>query len=401
MTQLPAGSKITPQEKKYPEVKPRQCGYMNVSKSPNHTIYWEEYGNPKGEPVMVLHGGPGGGSDPSMAQFFDPTRYRIILFDQRGCGKSLPNASDQPNFALQHNTTQHLIEDIDKLRADRGIKIPMHVFGGSWGSTLALAYAEAHPKNVQDLILRGIFLNRKQDLDYFYQGNAADLSNHEIAGAYKAYETLPTTPEVKAAVKKAWQEYVAYIPEQKRGDMVKAYAEIFAHNPITQEEREYQDQALRLWTVWEGITSNLVPDLSNLGKFDNLSFARTFARLENHYFMNGAFLGGEGEGNRNQNHLLQHLDAIKDKPIYIVHGEYDQVCPKFQADDLVEALKQAGATKVDYRVVPAGHSMGEREIYHALTDVMDTLPKMEQQQDAGFAAQEIDKRSAARGWERG
>lgn len=399
MTQANASSKITPQEKKYPEVKARQCGYMNVSKAPHHTIYWEEYGNPKGEPVMVLHGGPGGGSDPSMAQFFDPKRYRIILFDQRGCGKSLPNASDQPNFALLNNTTQDLIEDIDKLRADRGIKIPMHVFGGSWGSTLALAYAQAHPENVQDLILRGIFLNRKQDLDYFYQGNAADLSNHEIPGAYKGYESLPTTPEVKAAVKQAWQEYVAYIPEQKRGDMVKAYAEIFAHNPITREEREYQDQALRLWTVWEGITSNLVPDLSNLGKFDDVSFARTFARIENHYFMNGAFLGGES--NRNQNFILENIARIKDIPVHIVQGEYDQVCPTFQADDLVAALKQAGATRVDYRVVPAGHSMGEREIYHALTDVMDTLPKMEKVQETGFAAQEEDRKSSGKGWERG
>lgn len=400
--QRTANSKITPQEIKYPEVKARRCGYMNVSKSPGHTIYWEEYGNPKGEPVMVLHGGPGAGSDPSMARFFDPVRYRVILFDQRGCGKSLPNAADQPSFALQGNTTQDLIADIDKLRQERGISIPMHVFGGSWGSTLALAYAEAHPESVRDLILRGIFLNRKQDLDYFYQGNAADLGNHEITGAYKAYETLPTTPEVKAVLKKAWQEYVEFIPAEKRGDMVKAYAEIFAHNPITQQEREHQDTALKLWTVWEGVASYLVPDLSNLGKFDDLSFARTFARIENHYFMNGAFLGGAGEGNRNQNDLLEHVSRIKDKPVYIVQGEHDLVCPKFQADDLVEALKRAGASQVDYRVVPAGHSMMEREIHKALTSVMDGLPKMEKELlESGFAEREADRISGSKGHERG
>ncbi len=358
-------SVVSESEWTYKQVTAHASGWMDASAQ--HRIYWEEYGNPQGEPVLFVHGGPGGGTSPVMARFFDPKRYRIILFDQRGCGKSTPSAAAaDATPALTENTTAHLIEDIVNLRKLLGISGKMHVFGGSWGSTLSLAYAIAHPETVQTLILRGIFLCRSKDLDFFYQGNAAtygDGNDTSFPGTYLCY------PE-------AWKSYVEVIPKSERGDMVKAYAKRFAIAPKNKDEEEYATVVATAWSVWEGVTSYLAPDTEAYSKFADSEFARAFARIENHYFMNGAFLGGSGEGNRDQNYLLAHCDRLKDIPVAIVHGRYDLVCPLFQAEELVAALKQAGNTQIDYRVTNASHSMMERENHKALVDIMDHLPPM-------------------------
>jgi proline iminopeptidase len=361
-------SKMADSEWRYPQPPLRASGHLEVSRSPRHELYWEEYGNPAGEPVLFVHGGPGGSTKPAFARFFAPERYRVVLFDQRGAGRSRPSAADpDARPALADNTTQHLIEDMLALRRHLGITGKMHVFGGSWGSTLSLAYAIAHPDTVQTLILRGIFLCRRKDLDFFYQGNAATFAEHpddtSLPGTYQCY------PE-------AWKPFVEGIPPAQRGDMVKAYAELFASAPGSDAERERVTRAALAWSVWEGVTSYLAQDLTNLGSFAEAEFARAFARIENHYFMNGAFLGGRGESNRDQNFILDNVARIAQLPIHIVHGRYDLVCPLFQAEELVRALRAAGAQKVDYRITPAAHSMQERENNRALTDIMDTLPRM-------------------------
>jgi proline iminopeptidase len=361
-------SKISDHEWRYPQPSLRASGHLNVSEAPRHDIYWEEYGNAAGEPVMFLHGGPGGASEPVLARFFDPTRYRIVLFHQRGCGKSTPNASaPDPKPALRDNTTPHLVADVIKLREHLKISGKMHVFGGSWGSTLALAYAIAHPETVESLIVRGIFLCRRKDIDYFYQGNAAlfatDPQDTSLPGTYLCY------PE-------AWRPFVEVIAPEDRHDMVKAYATIFAHEPTSDGERKKQTDAAVAWSMWEGATSYLAQDLSDLGKFADPTFAKAFALIENHYFMNGAFFTGSGEAHRDQNYLLDNVRRIAHLPIYIVHGRYDQVCAMFQAEDLVAALRAAGASRIDYRLTPAGHSMLERETHRELTDIMAAMPRM-------------------------
>jgi proline iminopeptidase len=361
-------SRISDAEWKYPQSAPSRSGWLEVSAQPPHLMYWEEYGNPKGEPVIFIHGGPGGGTTPTLSRFFDPKRYRIILYDQRGCGKSLPSAADDDAApALADNTTAHLVGDIAALRAALGIEGKMHVFGGSWGSTLALAYAIRHPQTVRTLILRGIFLCRRQDLDYFYQGNAAMYADNPqdslLPGAYMYYP-------------QAWKTYVEAIPAAERGDMVAAYAHRFAAVPANVEEEAALTHIARAWSLWEGVTSYLTYDPGDPGKFGEERFARAFARIENHYFMNGAFLDGSGEEGRKQDYLLQHCAAIRHIPIHIVHGRYDQVCPLFQAEALVAALRHAGARQVDYRVTCAGHSMMERENNRALTETMDGLPQL-------------------------
>jgi proline iminopeptidase len=354
-------SKITDNDWKYPAISPNAEGQLDVSASPPHSLYWAEYGNPAGEPVIFVHGGPGGGTAPDMARFFNPARYRIILFDQRGCGKSIPTAAaDDAAPALADNTTQHSIADIIKLRAALGITGKMHILGGSWGSTLALAYAIAHPDTVQTLILRGIFLCRRQDLDFFYQGNADDLSSTAKSGAYMFFP-------------KEWKAYVENVPPADRHDMVAAYARIFAESPATPEIRARQLASAIVWSVWEGVTSYL--EAGDTGHFADPAFAKAFARIENHYFMNGAFLGGSGEGNRDNNYIIENVYKIKHIPIYIVHGRYDIPCPLFQAEALVTALRAAGAEQVEYRITPAGHSMMEFENHRALTEFMDGLPR--------------------------
>jgi proline iminopeptidase len=362
----PYHSKLGSDEFRYPAPARRAHGYLTVSSSPRHDVYYEEYGDPDGEPVLVVHGGPGGGCEPSMARYFDPQRYRVVLFDQRGCGKSVPSAASDPEHALLDNTTRHLIDDMLRLRVHLNISGTMHLFGGSWGSTLALAFAIAQPETVRTLVLRGIFLCRRKDVDFFYQGNAAryasDPYDTSLPGTYQCY------PE-------AWRAFVEVIEPAHRHDMVKAYAEIFARTPLTPEQEDLQTRAAVAWSVWEGSTSYLAQDLSQIARFAEPTFAKAFARIENHYFMNGAFLGGSGEANRTQSFLLENVARIAHIPVHIVHGRYDLVCPMVQAEELVAALLAAGAARPEYRLTAAGHSMRERENYHALVDIMAGLPR--------------------------
>jgi proline iminopeptidase len=323
-----------------------------------HEIFYHEYGVSGGTPVMFIHGGPGGGTKPKQTRFFNPRRYRIILFDQRGCGRSTPNAGDADPViaaqALTNNTTAHLVGDIEKLRLKLGIE-KMLVFGGSWGSTLALAYAIQYPQCVEGLILRGIFLCRRKDLDYFYQGNAAtfaaDPYDTTLPGAYHFY------PE-------PWKRFVERIEVSKRSDMVRAYSEIFCDSQHPDVE-----QAAKDWSVWEGATSSLIPD-TDLSTYEDPLFAKVFARIENHYFMSGGLLGGTS---RDQNYILENVAKIAQIPIYIVQGMYDQVCPRFQADELVAALSQANGKVKRYVITTAGHSQFERETAQVLTEIMDGL----------------------------
>jgi len=343
-------------------------GYLEVSRNPDHELYWAEYGNPKGEPVLFLHGGPGGACTENDARFFNPERYRVILFDQRGCGKSKPNVASDSEGGLADNDTPHLLEDINKLREHLNITGKMHIFGGSWGSTLALAYAIENAQAVHSLILRGIFLVRKVDLDYFYQGNAAtyhlNASDSTLAGAYIFF------PE-------AWKSFVELVPIEKRGDMIRAYAEIFEKRPRNEFEQDLQLSGIKAWTYWEGATSYLSQKADDLGKFGDPEFAKAFARIENHYFMNGCFLGGKsGAAWRDNNYLLDNVRKISHLVIRVVQGQFDQVCPRFGADALIAALRLSGAADLEYRVTAAGHSRLERENVRVQMEFMDELPKI-------------------------
>ena len=344
----------------YPAARPLSSGLLAVDSEAGHRLYWEEYGNADGEPVMFLHGGPGGACAPDMARFFDPARYRVILFDQRGCGKSEPTvASAGPAVALHHNSTADLIGDINKLRDALGIAGPMHVFGGSWGSTLAMAYAIDYPQHCASLILRGIFLGAAEDLDYLYQGNAATFHDAPYAltapGAYIHY------PD-------EWAELLSVLTPAERSDVMASYKRIFDMVPATDAEREKQLQAAITWSLWEGVISNMVPESAATGKFGDADFALCFAQIEAHYFANNLFI--------EPGHLLGSADILASIPIHIVHGRFDQVCPLTQASRLVAALQGAGAEPATYVVTNAGHSAMERENALALTAIMDGLPKL-------------------------
>ncbi|MEL7029376.1 MAG: prolyl aminopeptidase, partial [Pseudomonadota bacterium] len=237
----------------YPPLEPYATGRLKVSNT--HEIYFEECGDPRGKPVVVLHGGPGGGATPAMRRFFDPKAYRIILFDQRGCGRSTPHAS------LEDNTTWALVEDIERLRQRLNID-RWQVFGGSWGSTLALVYAQTHPDRVTELVLRGIFTLREEELRWFYQEGGASWLYPD-----------------------AWEKFVAPIPEAERGDMIAAY-----YSRLTGEDRRIQAEAARAWSAWEGGTVSLIPSQERITSFSSDSFAIAFARIECHYFINKGFL---------------------------------------------------------------------------------------------------------------
>ena len=344
-----------------------RSGHLTAPGFSDHRIYWEEYGTPAGEPVMVMHGGPGVGSHSSVTRFFDPQRYRVILFDQRGCGKSTPSASeDDAIAALTDNTTRHLIEDVSALRHALNIDGKMHVFGGSWGSTLALAYAIAHPASVQTLILRGVFLCRKADVDYFLQGNAAEFAADPLAMPVPGtYLDFPT----------AWQHFVDAIPPEDRGDVVKGLAKIFAAPPRTEVERERQAKAASACVAWEGSASRLNRDENSHGQ-PNEKYALTVARIMVHYMIHGGFLGANGEANRDNNYILDHVARLRGIPVNIVHGRYDRVCHLYQAEALVRALRYAGNNAVNYFITTAGHSSFESETNTRLRLIMNELPPM-------------------------
>jgi proline iminopeptidase len=312
----------------YPPIEPFRTGFLRVSSV--HEIYFEESGNPDGKPAVFLHGGPGGGTDPKMRTFFDPKVYRIVLFDQRGCGRSRPHAN------LVDNTTWHLVEDMEKLREHLGIKRWL-VFGGSWGSTLALAYAETHPDQVTELVLRGIFLLRKWEIDWFYQ-------RPDGAGAL--------FPDL-------WEKYVATIPEAERSGMVRAYYE-----RLTSDDPQVLRQAARTWAIWEGATSFLRMNPDYVAKFQEDDYAAAFARIECHYFINNGFFATD-------NQLIEQVGKIRKIPAVIVQGRYDVVCPVKSAWDLHCAWPEA-----DLRIVPdAGHSAFEPGNIHELISATDRFAR--------------------------
>jgi proline iminopeptidase len=306
----------------YPEIQPYRTGYLQVS--PLHSLYFEESGNPQGKPVVFLHGGPGGGTSPKQRRFFDPARYRIVLFDQRGCGKSRPHAS------LEDNTTWHLVADIERLREHLGIE-QWQVFGGSWGSSLALAYAEAHPERVSELVLRGIFLLRRWELEWFYQRGTSMLF-----------------PE-------AFEPLLELVPEAERGDLIGAfYRRLTSDSPVERQE------AARVWSVWEASTSHLLQDRDYIKSAAGDDFSLAFARIEAHYFVNGGFLQREQQ-------LLEDVTKIRHLPCVIVQGRYDVVCPVQSAWELSKAYPEA-----ELRIVPdAGHSAFEPGIAHELIGATD------------------------------
>ena len=308
----------------YPPVEPFRTGFLRVSDV--HELYFEESGNPDGKPAVFLHGGPGGGTDPKMRTFFDPRVYRIVLFDQRGCGKSRPHAN------LVDNTTWHLVEDIERLREHLGIKRWL-VFGGSWGSTLALSYAQTYPDRATELVLRGIFLLRKWEIDWFYQNPG---------GAAALYPDL-------------WEHYISAIPEAQRSDMVRAYYE-----RLTSDDPKVMRQAAKSWSVWEGATSFLRLNPDYVAKFQEDEYAAAFARIECHYFINNGFM-------RTPNQLIDNVGAIRKIPAVIVQGRYDVICPMKSAWDLHRAWPEA-----DLRIVPdAGHSAFEPGNIHELVSATD------------------------------
>jgi proline iminopeptidase len=294
-----------------------------------HTLYYEQCGNPEGAPVVFLHGGPGGGTQPDYRRFFDPAAYRIVLFDQRGSGRSTPHAS------LEENTTWHLVEDIEKLREHLGVESWV-VFGGSWGSTLALAYAQTHPERVRALVLRGIFLCRPQEIRWFYQEGASWIY-----------------PDV-------WEQYLNVIPHAERGDMLSAY-----HRRLTSDDEATRIEAARAWSVWEGSTSKLFPDQGLIDHFGDSRFAIAFARIECHYFMNNAFFPTE-------NYLIENVGKIRHIPAVIVQGRYDVICPMQSAWELHRAWPEA-----ELRVTPdAGHSALEPGNCAALVEATDKFRKL-------------------------
>jgi len=306
----------------YPALEPHRTGRLRVSDV--HELYFEESGNPNGKPVVFLHGGPGSGTEGKQRRFFDPERYRIVLFDQRGCGKSTPFAS------LSQNTTWDLVADMEKLREHLGIS-KWQVFGGSWGSTLALAYAETHPDRVTELVLRGIFLVRKWEIDWFYQEGSSRIFAD------------------------AWEEYLKPIPPEERGDLLRAY-----HKRLTSEDAKVRQEAATAWSLWEGRTSSLWPNPDLISRFGADDFALSMARIECHYFLNNSFFEKETQ-------LLDNVGRIRHIPAVIVQGRYDVVCPMQSAWDLHKAWPEAELQII----TDSGHSAFETGITQALVEATD------------------------------
>ncbi len=308
----------------YPPIEPYDQGFLPVSDL--HTLYYEQVGNPFGKPVVFLHGGPGGGINPSYRQYFDPEKWRVILFDQRGCGQSTPHAE------LRENTTWDLVADIEKLRTHLEVE-RWAVFGGSWGSTLGLAYSQTHPDRCTALILRGIFLLRPREIHWFYQEGASYLF-----------------PD-------AWEHYLQPIPPKERHDLVRAY-----YQRLTSPQPEVVLAAARAWSVWEASTSRLLPSQELQDRFREAEFASAFARIECHYFVNGGFLDPEEQ-------LLENVDRIRHLPAVIVQGRYDVVCPMISAWELHHAWPEATLQVIE----DAGHSMFEPGIRTALLNATDNF----------------------------
>ncbi len=306
----------------YPQIEPFDQRMLDVGDG--HRLYVEQCGHPQGAPVIVLHGGPGGGCSPAMRRYFDPAHYRIILFDQRGCGRSRPHAS------VTANTTWHLVADIERIRAALGIDRWI-VFGGSWGATLALIYGETHPDRAVHLVLRGVFLATQAELDWFYGGGA---------GAF--------WPD-------RWREFVSPVPEDERADLIAAY-----HKRLFSGDTVEEVRFARAWAAWE----NALASVESHGPGGDApgDYARAFARLENHYFTHNAFLDEDGQ-------ILRDTALLDDVPGTIVQGRLDMICPPVSAWRLAERWRRA-----DLRMIPvAGHALSEPGISAELMRVMDNL----------------------------
>ncbi|MBX3529910.1 MAG: prolyl aminopeptidase [Rhizobiaceae bacterium] len=309
----------------YPQIEPFETGFLDVGDG--HTIYWERVGTRGAKPAVFLHGGPGGGFSEKHRRLFDPARYDVVLFDQRGCGKSTPFAS------LEANTTWHLVADIERLRALMGVEKWL-VFGGSWGSTLALAYAEKHPEQVSELILRGVYTLTKAELDWYYQFGVSEMFPDK------------------------WERFLAPIPPAERGDMMQAY-----RRRLTGKDPVAQIEAARAWSLWEGETITLLPESSTSDKFGEDHFALAFARIENHFFVHAGWLE-EGQ-------LLRDAVRLKGIPGTIVHGRYDMPCPARYAWELSKIW-----TDADFHLIEgAGHAYSEPGILDRLIEATDRFAR--------------------------
>ncbi|NAZ37741.1 prolyl aminopeptidase [Rubellimicrobium sp. CFH 75288] len=319
----PVRSRLAPHPALYPAIEPFATHMLDVGGG--HRLHVEECGNPRGLPVVVLHGGPGGGCSPAMRRYFDPAAFRIVLFDQRGCGRSRPHA------AVEANTTWHLVADIERIRARLGIEAWACVFGGSWGATLALLYAQSYPDRVRHLVLRGVFLMTRPELDWFYGGGA---------GAF--------WPDL-------WERFVAPIPEPERGDLIAAYHRRLFCGDLREEIRH-----ARIWAGWE----NALASIDNEGvAFDApADYARAFARIENHYFVHGGFLAPDQA-------ILHNMARIAGIPGTIVQGRYDMICPPASAWRLAQAWPAARLEMVGR----AGHALSEPGITAALVRATDRI----------------------------
>jgi len=310
----------------YPEIEPYDHGMLDVGDG--HRVYWEMCGNPQGKPVVFLHGGPGAGCTPTQRRLFDPEKYRILLFDQRGCGRSTPYAS------LEANTTWHLVADMERLRAMMGVDKWM-VFGGSWGSTLALAYAETHPERVTELVLRGIFTLCGPELLWYYQEGASWIFPDK------------------------WEGFLAPIPEEERGDLMAAY-----RKRLIDPDPAVRARAARAWSLWEGETITLLHNQEYSDQFGDEHYAIAFARIENHYFVNGGWFEEE--------QLIRNAHRLKDIPGVIIQGRYDIATPAKTAWELHKAWPEA-----KFIMVPdAGHAVSEPGITHHLIEATDAFAEI-------------------------
>ncbi|WP_028033421.1 prolyl aminopeptidase [Chelativorans sp. J32] len=305
----------------YPEIEPYETGMLDVGDG--HRIYWERAGTRGAKPAVFLHGGPGGGISPTHRRLFDPEKYDILLFDQRGCGKSMPHAE------LEANTTWHLVADMERLREMMGVE-KWQVFGGSWGSTLALAYAETHPHRVSELILRGVYTLTKAELDWYYQFGVSEMFPDK------------------------WEQFVSVIPEAERSNLMAAY-----RKRLTSGDRNVQLEAAKAWSVWEGETITLLPDPALSSHHAEDDFAIAFARIENHYFVHGGWFE-EGQ-------LLRDAVKLKGIPGVIVHGRYDMPCPLRYAWELAKAWPDAELHIIE----GAGHAFSEPGILDRLIRATD------------------------------
>ena len=306
----------------YPEIQPYSSGHLDTGDG--HQVYWEICGNPKGKPAVFLHGGPGSGCSPKHRRLFDPDKYRVLLFDQRGCGRSRPHAS------LDNNTTWHLVADIERLRAVMGVEQWL-VFGGSWGSTLALAYAETHPERVSELVVRGIFTLRRKELLWYYQDGASWMF-----------------PDL-------WEQFLEPIPAGERHDLMAAY-----HKRLTGADRAEQLRCAKAWSVWEGSTITLLPNRDHAAAHADDHFALAFSRIENHYFVNAGFFDADDQ-------LLRDAHKLRRIPGVIVQGRYDVCTPAVTAWDLHRAWPEAAFHMVD----DAGHAFDEPGILDHLIAATD------------------------------